>query len=329
MKKFSYELQGILLITALLFALIVGAGCTGTGAGPATPSPSISTTRAPDSLTIAGSTTIQPVSEMLATEYMKDHPGVSIRVEGGGSGSGIQLAGKDEVGIGASSRALDPEELAQYPGLQEWQIGGSGIVIITDLTYPADWISREDLIMLYDNRTEDLGTVDPRLSALTMAVQRGDSSGTEETLAGWLFPGSKNLDWSMNTTDTAGSGPVLPLAVQGNMEAVNAVKENKGSIGFVDFGYAEGVSGIRILRVLDTGGEEPLPAGGESMRDAIRGTLSEDGDSPHYILKLTRPLLYVTNGTPEGIQADFIGFAKSPGAARFFHEVGYFSITDL
>jgi phosphate transport system substrate-binding protein len=327
MKKILQEYFGILFVSGILIAIIVSAGCTGTGGPLVPPSPS-PTLQSAGSLTIAGSTTIQPVSEMLAAEYMKDHPGVSVRVEGGGSGSGIQRAGKGEVGLGSSSRAIDPEELVQFPGLEAWQIGGSAIVIIADSTYPADWISREDLIRLYDNQSEDL-SADPKLSAVHLVVQRADSSGTEETLAGWLFPGSKNLDWSMSSSDISASGPVTAGAVEGNMEVVNSVKENKGSIGFVDFGYAEGASGIKILRILDTAGEGPLPAGGESMGDAIRKELSGNGDNIHYISKLTRPLLYITNGTPDGIQADFIGYAKSPDAARFFHEVGYFSVTEL
>ncbi len=55
---------------------------------------------------IAGSTTVEPASLLLATDYMTQNPGIHITVQGGGSGAGVSAVGQNIVDIGASSSAL-------------------------------------------------------------------------------------------------------------------------------------------------------------------------------------------------------------------------------
>jgi len=59
---------------------------------------------------IAGSTSVQPVAEKLAAEYMKKHPNVKINVQGGGSSVGIRTAQQGTADIGTSSRELKEDE---------------------------------------------------------------------------------------------------------------------------------------------------------------------------------------------------------------------------
>ncbi|MDK2863626.1 MAG: phosphate transport system substrate-binding protein, partial [Methanomicrobiaceae archaeon] len=60
---------------------------------------------------IAGSTTVQPASELLAEAYMAKKPGVKISVQGGGSGAGVTSVGMGIVDIGSASRAVKDAEL--------------------------------------------------------------------------------------------------------------------------------------------------------------------------------------------------------------------------
>ena len=57
-------------------------------------------------ISIAGSTSVQPVAEKLAEAYMKEHPNVKITVQGGGSAVGITSAKQGTAQIGTSSSAL-------------------------------------------------------------------------------------------------------------------------------------------------------------------------------------------------------------------------------
>ena len=55
---------------------------------------------------IAGSTTVEPASIVLANDYMTANPGIKITVQGGGSGVGVSAVGQGIVDIGASSSAI-------------------------------------------------------------------------------------------------------------------------------------------------------------------------------------------------------------------------------
>jgi phosphate transport system substrate-binding protein len=178
--------------------------------------------------------------------------------------------------------------------------------------------------------SEDL-TAMPHLSEVRAVIQRSDSSGTEEIFAQWLYgTAAKNLDSSLPTADTGKYGTIQQIEAEGSAGVLKAVADNPGAIGFVDVGYAEGVAQVHLLRVIDRGSDLALPSPGTSFREAILGELAHrDDEEQTYIQALTRPLNYLTNGTPTGAQAAFIQFATSKEAERYFKDVGYFSIREI
>ena len=79
-------------------------------------------------ITIAGSTSVQPVAEKLATAYMKEHPNVKINVQGGGSGVGITSVQQGTVNIGTSSENVP----ANASNLNQTVIGKDGIAVVVN-----------------------------------------------------------------------------------------------------------------------------------------------------------------------------------------------------
>ncbi|MDO9538395.1 MAG: substrate-binding domain-containing protein [Methanocalculus sp.] len=312
---------GLLLLATLYFA-IVGVGSEEEDA--------VSGSHSVVGFTIAGSTTVQPVSEILATVYSRSHPGVIIRVDGGGSGTGVRRAASGEVALGALSRPLLDEERMTYPGLLVHQIGGSGIVVIASRDYPGDTITFEGLHALYNDEDDDVSALQ-EIRNIRVVVQRRDQSGTEEVFAGWLFPGKKAVDESLNTLDRSAHGLIAKLEMEGNAGVLKTVKEASGAIGFVDFGYAEHDPGVKILRILDQGATIPLPRQSSDIRSSILHELRDEGlnEEQQYIPGLTRPLSYVTNETPDPEVAQFIAFVRSSDARRYFNEIGYFSMDEI
>jgi len=288
------------------------------------------TAEGPVNLTIGGSTTIQPVSELLARAYMDDHPEVKITVVDGGSGAGVAKTVTGEFDIGSVSRPLETGEQQKYPDLVVHQIGGSAIVVITGRDFPADQVTFGELQKLYDGKNDDVRNL-PDISAVRTVVQRKDASGTEEVFAGWLFgSGVKNLDASLNARDRSGPDSIVQLAADGNTGVLQAVRENPGAIGFVDFGYAEGDPGVKIQKIVDNGTTTALPRSLPDIRNAILHELaSQDHSNPEYVMKLTRPLNYITLGAPDAEEAGFIAYATSPLTKKYFNEVGYFSMDDI
>ena len=53
---------------------------------------------------------MKELTENLAQEYMKQHPGISVYVEGGGTATGIRALIRGEIDICTASRNLKPDE---------------------------------------------------------------------------------------------------------------------------------------------------------------------------------------------------------------------------
>jgi phosphate transport system substrate-binding protein len=63
-------------------------------------------------LRLRGSDTMLVLNRRLAEAFMRSHPGLSVRVEGGGSGAGVEALASGEAEIAASSRPLLANEVA-------------------------------------------------------------------------------------------------------------------------------------------------------------------------------------------------------------------------
>ncbi len=125
------------------------------------------------SLTIAGSTSVQPFAELLAELYMQQHPGVEINVQGGGSSAGIRAVQNCICDIGMSSRPLTPEE----QNLQQWTIALDGIVLIVHKHNPVRNITLEQLQDVFSGKIRNwraLGGPDQKITVIT----REEGSGT-------------------------------------------------------------------------------------------------------------------------------------------------------
>lgn len=281
-------------------------------------------------LLIAGSTTVQPLSECLAKLYMKQNPGVRVTVQGGGSGAGIAAVGQNLVDIGASSKSLSTTDLAKYPTLQVKQIGGSAVVLIGSAGCgdPTGTINSTDVKAVYTGNSTTMKGV-----TVDKAYQRADSSGTEETFAKWMkYQDSATKQIPADSTADA---------VTGNAGVLNAVKSapsGKCYIGFVDYGFAASETGIKMYNVTRSDGTGSFKPTADNIKKALSGIeLYPNSETDG----LTRPLLYITNGNPSSIAQSFMTFAVTPGekkdlngkpaqtAAGCFEETGYFPIWEI
>lgn len=97
-------------------------------------------------VTLAGSTSVAPLMDVLADEYEKLNPNVKIEIQESGSSAGIQSAMEGAVDIAMSSRDLKDDEAKV---LTPAQIALDGIAIIVNNNNPVTTISSEQVKQIY------------------------------------------------------------------------------------------------------------------------------------------------------------------------------------
>lgn len=96
---------------------------------------------------ISGSTSLYPLMEILADEFEKIQPNVSITVAGGGSGTGYNNAENGVSDFGMISEKFKSEKA---PSCTYYEVASDGIAVIVNKANPTDNISLEDLKNIYD-----------------------------------------------------------------------------------------------------------------------------------------------------------------------------------
>lgn len=98
-------------------------------------------------ITLAGSTSVAPVVEVLAEEYKKLNEDVTIEIQQTGSGAGIQSTIEGVCDIGMSSRALDEEEVAE--GIKSMEMARDGIAVIVNNNNALNDITMEQIKAIF------------------------------------------------------------------------------------------------------------------------------------------------------------------------------------
>lgn len=102
-------------------------------------------------ISIDGSTSVQPLILKLAAAYMQINSGVTVNIQGGGSSVGIADAQSGSVDFGMASRELKQSEAAS---LTSYKIADDGIAVIVSKSCPLTNVTLDELYNLYINGTK-------------------------------------------------------------------------------------------------------------------------------------------------------------------------------
>ena len=169
-----------------------------------------------------GSTSVQPVLEALAEEFMALYPNVTITYNGTGSSTGVSQANEGAYMIGAASRNIKDSE-KEY-GMTEKVLAYDGIAVVVNPAVDVDELTMEQIQMIYKGEITDWSEVGGTAGAI-MVVSREDGSGTRgayEEIIGF----EDEL-----TADAA--------IAEGNGGVKSTVAENPSAIGYVSFTYLD------------------------------------------------------------------------------------------
>ncbi len=169
-----------------------------------------------DRMNIVGSTSVQPIAEMLAEEYQKNNPGVSINVQGGGSSAGIKAVTDGTAELGTSSRLLKPGE--QKSDLKVVEIAIDGIAIITHPGNPVQNLTLEQLQAIYSGKMTNWSQVGGPSKDIVI-INREEGSGTRGAFTELVMGAEK----SSPKTLVQGSTGAVRQAVSGNPDAIGYI----------------------------------------------------------------------------------------------------------
>lgn len=84
------------------------------------------------SISVVGSTSVQPLMEAFAEAYKELNPDVTIDITAPGSGAGITAAIDGTADIGMASRELDDDETSQVAGVDAIAVDGIAVIVHND-----------------------------------------------------------------------------------------------------------------------------------------------------------------------------------------------------
>ncbi|MGE5545218.1 MAG: phosphate ABC transporter substrate-binding protein [Bacillota bacterium] len=167
-----------------------------------------------ESITIAGSTSVQPFSEVLAEEFMARHPRAKINVQGGGSSQGIEAVRTGVSEIGASSRELTPKE----KGLHEYLIARDGIVVVVHPSNPVNDLSLNQVKDIFSGRIDNWQEVGGQNREIVL-VSREAGSGTRDGFETLAMDGETVSDRALIANSTG----AIRMIVSGDRNAIGYI----------------------------------------------------------------------------------------------------------
>lgn len=168
----------VALALVLTFMLVVAAGCGGEAPKQQEPAKPQTT-----EITIAGSTSVQPISEVLAQAFMAKNPNIKVNVQGGGSGVGIKAAQDGTANVGSSSRELKPEE----KGLVVTEICKDGIAVVVNPKNAVNNLTIDQIKKIYKGEITNWKQVsgsDQAINLVTREAGSGTRGAFEELVMG-------------------------------------------------------------------------------------------------------------------------------------------------
>lgn len=246
-------------------------------------------------IVMEGSTTVLPIAQIAAEEFMKMNPEADITVRGGGSGVGAASLIDKSCDIANMSRAMKDTEVQKAVGRgvepKAHVVAMDGIAVILNPSNPIKSFTRQQVKDIYTGKISNwskLGGEDKKI----VVVSRDSASGTYEAFGALALGGAKlRKDALMQAS---------------NQAVANTVGATPNGIGYVGLGYI-------------TDKVKAVPVAGVT----ISKTTVLTAKYPY-----SRPLFMYTNGAPQGDVKDFFDFLLSADGQKLVDEAGFVALKE-
>ncbi|MEG0829348.1 MAG: phosphate ABC transporter substrate-binding protein [Anaerovoracaceae bacterium] len=279
-------LTGIIATVVLVTAVVGLSGC----------GKSSSSAEKGSTVTLAGSTSVQPLTEAFGEKYMEDNPDVTIEAQGGGSGQGVKAIETNIADIGSLSREVKEEEKTALK--KEYVIAQDGVAVVVNSEVKVDNLSMDQIMKIYTGKIKnwkEVGGTDKEITAVT----REEGSGTRGAFTEITGVLTKD-DAGTETDNTTSKALVQP--------STGAVKETvaktPNSIGYMSIGALDDT--VKAVKV-----------------DKVDAT-EENVLAKKY--PISRPFLYAVGSEVTKEAQAFIDFALSQEGQKIVKESGFIPV---
>lgn len=287
------KILSISLVIILAFAMLASCGAKDSGTDSDSGN---GTAEVTGTVVTAGSTSVQPLSEELAAAFMDVNPGITVEVQGGGSGQGIKAIEEKIADFGALSREVKDEEKASVA--KQYEIAKDGVaVIVNPATSVAD-LTLDQIQKIYTGEIKNWKEVGGD-DAPIVVVSREEGSGTRGAfteITKVMVKNEAGEEIDQTTKDAL---------VQGSTGAVmQTVASTPNTIGYVSLGSLSDT--VKALKV-------------EGVTPSVDTVISGE-------YKIQRPFIYVTGGDLSEAAQKYIDFVMSDEGQSIVEENGFIKI---
>jgi phosphate transport system substrate-binding protein len=249
-------------------------------------------------ITVVGSTTVLPIATRAAEQFVEKKNGaVSITVNGGGSGVGIQSAGSGRADIGMASRAITPRERKRFKnhGLRALAVGRDAVAcVVSSEVYAAGVraLSKKQIGDIYLGKItnwQEVGGPDRKI----VVIDKERHRGTRHVFMKYVF-GNENA-----------RAPGTRLVTGSNNEEQTKIAQSDSAIGMLSLAWIN---------------DDVVGVGIQEGDDIIEPTLENVGRNR---FPIARDLSLVIAGEPQGMVKEFVDFIMSPEGQKIVTESGY------
>jgi len=242
---------------------------------------------------IAGSDTMRILAERWAKAFMSLHPGVVVRVRGGGTGAGVVALVDGRADLATGSRPILPSEAQRLNETQaslgvSYRCARDGVSVYLNPANPVRDVDLPELKGLFGGRIanwREVGGADAQVHVL----RRPPNSGTHQ-----LF-----RELVLDEESYADTATILPTTTA----VVDAIRHDDDAVGYGGLAFAPDLVHCAIE------GQPPTPANVRS------------GSYP-----LARYLFLHAVRRPRGWPRRFVDFALSNEGQRMVEDVGFVSL---
>lgn len=242
---------------------------------------------------LTGSSTVGPLMSEIGKRFERQHPGVRVDVQLGGSSRGITDARRELCDIGMISRDVGADEA----DLHAFAIAHDGVGLVVHADNPVAVLTEQQVVGIYTGRIGNWKDVGGKDAPITV-VHKAEGRSTLQVFTEFFRIRNRDIE--------------ADVVIGDNQQGIKTVAGNPHAIGYVSIGTADFVQSLGTpIKLLSLAGVEA------SVANVASGAFP-----------ISRTLNLVTASPPRGLVKELIELAQSAEVHDLVEEQSFVPITN-